>query len=393
VIDHEPTVRDRYVGQELLRAAQKCGRNSGEMAELLGWSPSKVSRLLSGQRMTSTEDVSAYLALCGVVGPRRAELLALAARRYEPLWWQDHGTRAPVRNTVLVDNEDRAVGITSFGDTLVPDLLQVPAYTRALLAAHPTIPDHEIEERVAETQRRQRILDREFGPPQLRVFLAAYALTRTGAGDAVMSEQAYHLLELTVQAKVSIRIVPDDGVRDIGPFTLLEFAAHQPAICLEHATTTVCSWNGPRPSPRTAPPSPASTAQRSTKQAHAPASPTSRSAERADHVRPSRRHWTRDDRPRSASSSRSRCRSGRGDWRAEAEPRADPRLAGEPQLVRRAPGRRVQRAGRRLLPRRHAAQRRQRHRPHAARPNPGDLQSHRQVRRRHPVCPTHALSH
>jgi hypothetical protein len=42
-----------------------------------------------------------------------------------------------------------------------------------------------------------------------------------------------------VQAKVSIRIVPDDGVRDIGPFTLLEFAAHQPAICLEHATTTV----------------------------------------------------------------------------------------------------------------------------------------------------------
>lgn len=238
MIDHEPTVRDRYVGQELLRAAQRCGRNSGEMAELLGWSPSKVSRLLSGQRMTSTEDVSAYLALCGVVGPRRAELLALAARRYEPLWWQDHGTRAPVRNTVLVDNEDRAVGITSFGDTLVPALVQVPAYTRALLAARPTIPDHEIEARVTETQRRQRILDREFGSPQLRVFLAEYALTRTGAGDAAMSEQAHHLLELAGHARVSIRIVPDDGVWGIGPFTLLEFAAHQPAVCLELATTT-----------------------------------------------------------------------------------------------------------------------------------------------------------
>jgi hypothetical protein len=238
VIDHEPTVRDRYVGQELLRAAQKCGRNSGEMAELLGWSPSKVSRLLSGQRMTSTEDVSAYLALCGVVGPRRAELFALAARRYEPLWWQDHGTRAPVRNTVLVDNEDRAVAITSFGDTVVPALVQVPAYARALLAAHPTIPGHEIEARVTGTQRRQRILDREFGPPQLCVFLAEYALARTRADDAAMSEQAHHLLELAEQAKVSIRIVPDDGVRDIGPFTLLEFAAHQPAICIEHLTTT-----------------------------------------------------------------------------------------------------------------------------------------------------------
>jgi hypothetical protein len=238
MIDHESTVRDRYVGQELLRAAQKCGRNSGEMAELLGWSPSKVSRLLSGRRMTCTEDVSAYLALCGVVGPRRAELLALVARRYEPLWWQDHGRRAPVRNTVLADNEDRAVAITSYCDALVPALLQVPAYTRAVLAAQPTISDDEIEERVTETRRRQRILNREFGPPQLRVFLAEYALTRSGAGAATMFEQAHHLLKLAEQAKVSIRIVPDDEVRDIGPFTLLEFSAYQPAVCLEHVTTT-----------------------------------------------------------------------------------------------------------------------------------------------------------
>jgi hypothetical protein len=70
------------------------------------------------------------------------------------------------------------------------------------------------------------------------VYLAEYALTRTGAGEAAMSEQAHHLLELAEQAKVSIRIVPDDEVRDIGPFTLLEFAAHQPTICLEHLTTT-----------------------------------------------------------------------------------------------------------------------------------------------------------
>jgi transcriptional regulator with XRE-family HTH domain len=239
VYDHEPTVRSRYLGQELSRAAHKTGHNASDMAELLGCSPSKVSRLLSGKRATSKEDVAAFLALCGVVGNTRKELLALTGNAYEKVWWQDYGARLPVYNPALADNEAIAVRITCYADTVVPDLLQVPDYTRALLAAQPSIPDGEIDERIDETHRRQRILDHEFGPPDLRLILSDYALTRTGAGRAVMSDQAHHLLRLAVRPGITLRVLPDEAeVGDIKPFTLLEFTQHQPAVYLEDTTWT-----------------------------------------------------------------------------------------------------------------------------------------------------------
>jgi transcriptional regulator with XRE-family HTH domain len=242
VYDHQSTVRSRYVGQALARASQRAGQNGSDMATLLRWSPSKVSRLLSGKRAASNEDVAAFLALCHVTGPARDELLALNPLGYELTWWQDHGTRPPAHFPALADNEAAAVQITCFGNTLVPDLLRTPGYASAVLAARPTIPGDEIEERVAATQRRQRILDRSYAAPEVQVFLTEYALTHAGAGDEVMSDQAHHLLRLAVRPEMTIRVVPDTnesiGVHECAPFTLLEFTEHQPAVYLEHATST-----------------------------------------------------------------------------------------------------------------------------------------------------------
>lgn len=235
-------MRTRYLGQALARASQRAGRNGSDMATALRWSPSKVSRLLSGKRAASNEDVAAFLALCRVTGPDRDELLALNALRYELTWWQDHGTRPPATFPALVDNEADASRITCLGTTLMPDLLRVPDYTRAVLTACPHIPEREIDERVATTTRRQKILDRTFSPPSLRIFLTEHTVTRLGAGDPVMSDQAHHLLRMAVRPDITIRIVPHTedtiGVHECGPFTLLEFTEHEPAVYLEHATTT-----------------------------------------------------------------------------------------------------------------------------------------------------------
>ena len=71
----------------------------------------------------------------------------------------------------------------------------------------------------------------------LRVFLDEYALTRTGAGDEVMSDQAHHLLRLAVRPNVNIRVVPDgSGIHDIKPFTLLEFAVFPSVLYVETPT-------------------------------------------------------------------------------------------------------------------------------------------------------------
>jgi Helix-turn-helix domain len=48
--DREPTVRSRELGEGLRRAMEDAGLNGKQAAHVLGWSPSWVSRLLSGKR-------------------------------------------------------------------------------------------------------------------------------------------------------------------------------------------------------------------------------------------------------------------------------------------------------------------------------------------------------
>ena len=87
--DQEPTVRSRELGLALLRAIGTAGLNQSDLATMLAWSPSKVSRMISGKRCASTEDVAAVLAVGGIVGPKRQELLDMARHATERGWWQD----------------------------------------------------------------------------------------------------------------------------------------------------------------------------------------------------------------------------------------------------------------------------------------------------------------
>ncbi|MGH4022264.1 MAG: helix-turn-helix domain-containing protein, partial [Pseudonocardiaceae bacterium] len=66
--DREPTIRSRELGEGLRRAMEHAGLNGRRAAQLLGWSPSWVSRLLSGKRGGNEVDVSAFLAVCRVTG-------------------------------------------------------------------------------------------------------------------------------------------------------------------------------------------------------------------------------------------------------------------------------------------------------------------------------------
>lgn len=236
MLDHVPTVRARQLGRELTRAMEKTGRTRTEMAGLLAWSPSKLSRLLNGRSIPSQVDIAALLAMCAVTGPQRDEVLQMAEDARASTWWQDYGTHLPIYLPTLTDNEAIATRLTTFHNTRVPDLLQTPAYTRALLQVLPNVPDDEIDERVAETMRRQQILEGE-RPPTLRVFLDEYVLTRSTGGDEMMSGQAHHLLRMSVRPEIKLRVVPERaGVDDAKPFTLLEFDDLRTVAYLEHTT-------------------------------------------------------------------------------------------------------------------------------------------------------------
>src|SRR5437867_8487325 len=191
--EKESTVRARELGMALARALREAGLSNRVVARKLGWSPSKVSNLLNAKRGAQEADVASILVLCGMGGAERERLLELTRQAHESGWWQEYGDKLPVDLQTLIDHEDAALAITAPHSSLVPGLLQVGDYTRALLRAATAIPDDSIEQRVAARLKRQEIFDRQ-RPATFTFFIDEYVLTRTGAGGAAMSEQVHHLL-------------------------------------------------------------------------------------------------------------------------------------------------------------------------------------------------------
>lgn len=136
----EPTVRSRELGDGLRHVMQRAGLTGKQAAHLLGWSPSWVSRLLSGKRAATALDVAAFLGVCRVKGPERERLLALCQEQHIPGWLQQHGSRLPEQLVTLIEHENNAVTISDFEAIFVPGLLQTGEYARAVISRNVNVP-------------------------------------------------------------------------------------------------------------------------------------------------------------------------------------------------------------------------------------------------------------
>ncbi|MGH3620642.1 MAG: helix-turn-helix domain-containing protein [Sciscionella sp.] len=237
--DRESTIRSRELGEALREAMERAGLSGKDTAVALGWSPSRVSRLLTGKRGGSELDISAFLAVCRVRGKERARLLKLCEEMNTPGWLQQHGSRLPKQLRTFIDHEDKAAAIGDFQSVLVPGLLQTGDYARALSLGTGTLPEGEIEERVQARLARQALFSRS-RPPGFTFFLHEFVLRLPVGTSEVMSEQLHHLLRLSVRSYLILRVVPAGigphaGVA--GPFTLMEFAEFKPVLYLESETS------------------------------------------------------------------------------------------------------------------------------------------------------------
>jgi transcriptional regulator with XRE-family HTH domain len=239
--EKESTVRARELGAALRKAMQAAGLENRLVARKLGWSESKISNIFTARRGSSETDIASLLGIFGVGPSERERLLRLTRESHQPGWWQEYGDRLPAKLRTLIDHEDSAVAITQYHSTLVPGLLQVGAYTRALFNVSATIPEDEIEERVRSRLRRQEIFNR-IHPARFRFFIDDHVLVRTGAAREIMSEQVHYLLRMSVRPQVEIRIIPESvgyhaGAN--GPFLLMEFAEIKPVVHIENETSSL----------------------------------------------------------------------------------------------------------------------------------------------------------
>jgi transcriptional regulator with XRE-family HTH domain len=211
-----------------------------QVAEILGMSASKVSRIETGNRGLHVEDVAALLGLYRVPERRREELLDLVRRSDEQGWWQSQGTGLPELWKSLIDFEQRATRIQNYEVAVVPGLLQTSEYAAAMIQGiNTSLTDAELDNLVASRMARQALLRRR----DLQ-FLAAIdegALHRVIGEDGVMRRQLRHLEDAADYPNVTLRVVPlrvgaHAGLR--GPFVLLEFYDEPSVVHIEnHATS------------------------------------------------------------------------------------------------------------------------------------------------------------
>ena len=235
VAEGSPTVRRRELGALLRKLREDQGMSVKQVTEHLMCSPSKVSRIETGQRGATLRDVRDLCDLYGVADvAARDRLMTLAREGKHQGWWQSYDL--PYSNYVGLEAE--ATSISGFHSSVVPGLLQTADYARAIHeAAVPEVSTPEltpeiINQRVEARIRRQAVLEKQ----ESLKFSAAVdeaVLHRLVGGRAVMSAQLRHLAEMATLPNVRIRVIPySAGAHPAleSTFYILDFADAVPSV-------------------------------------------------------------------------------------------------------------------------------------------------------------------
>ncbi|RSN59384.1 transcriptional regulator [Amycolatopsis sp. WAC 04182] len=188
-----PTPQARALADGL-RVARKAARLAAtEVADKLAWSQSTISRIETGLRAASAEEVSALLSL---------------ARDSGPWWFAD----VSFQRETLAQYEKEATKIVAFGATLLPDLLRTPAYARATNSSAAVL-----------------------GQKRFVAYIDEAALHRQVGGPLVMANQLRHRVSMAERPTVELRVIPFAAGAHAGEaYVLLEFGDASPVVYLEH---------------------------------------------------------------------------------------------------------------------------------------------------------------
>ena len=175
------------------------------VADRLGCSPSKVSRIETGHTSATPRDVKDMLDIYGVHGTEADELVQIAREARQKGWWHPFST---VLTGAYVGLEAAAKSIRAYEQQVVPGLLQTDMYAMAMIrAARLGDSDQEIEQRVRVRMARQALLIQD-DPIDLWVVLDEAVVSRPVGGDEVMRDQLLRLVEATRLPNVTVQILP-----------------------------------------------------------------------------------------------------------------------------------------------------------------------------------------
>jgi len=207
----EAAFQRRQLGAALRELRQATGLSGLRFADRVGLAQSKVSRVELGQQVPSTADLDVWLDATGTPQDRRAELHRLReAAATEALTWRRQ--RARGLSALQVDVaavEASARSLCYWHPTLVPGLLQTPAYARAVYEAMHGPDQPDLAATVAARMDRQALLYEENRRFEFVIGEAALRW-RFGSRD-VMLGQLDRIGVVAALPNVTIGILPLDS--------------------------------------------------------------------------------------------------------------------------------------------------------------------------------------
>jgi transcriptional regulator with XRE-family HTH domain len=218
-----PTIRRRRLGAELRKHRDAAGVTIDVVADRLGCSASKISRIETGHTSATPRDVQDMLDIYGVHGTESKELVEIAREARLKGWWHPYSA---VLTGAYVGLEAAAQSIRTYEQQVVPGLLQSEEYAVAMIrAARPDISSDEFARRVHVRMARQSLLIQD-DPIDLWVVLDEAVVSRPVGGDAVMRDQLKRLVEAADMPNVTIQILPFAAGAHAGmdgTFAILDF--------------------------------------------------------------------------------------------------------------------------------------------------------------------------
>jgi transcriptional regulator with XRE-family HTH domain len=227
-----PTVRRRRLGIELRKLREAAGMTAQDVTRQLEWSPGKVTRLEKAQAVKPmVADTRLLLEVYGVArdDPRHEELVTLTREARQRGWWNSY---KEVLDDPYVEFEASAEKIHSYELSLIPGLLQTPAYAAAVIRGWLVRDPAKIDQLVRFRMERQAILQHD-DPPYFWAVIDEAALLRPFGTLADRREQLQQLIDTERLAHVTIQVLPLDAGPHLGmagPFSILEFPEDDPSL-------------------------------------------------------------------------------------------------------------------------------------------------------------------
>ena len=216
----------RRLTVELKRLRAQAKLTQRQVADSLDWSPSKVIRIEQGTVRVGVTDLQALLNLYEVTDPTTVADLTRMARESKKLPFAEYRDVVPAEAVRYFQYEANASIIRQVEPLLVPGLLQVEEYSRAVLEAYRKPPE-DADKIIESRKERQELLERT-DPPEAFFILDETVLRRQVGGPKVMARQIEHLIHMSQRPGIAIQVIRfSAGAHSAmaGPFVHLEFPA------------------------------------------------------------------------------------------------------------------------------------------------------------------------